>query len=109
MPSSSALLRQLLPDSLSVAQQDKIINTFEHAGLAGTQIESLNAAIDEKQFAGAADMAADLSRHLAGKDNVLSSAMDKLSDLLSSSIQVRLADTPIVFTSPTLNEVVGGN
>jgi len=107
--SSSALLRQLLPDSFSAAQQDKIINTFEHAGLAGTQIENLNAAIDNKQFAGAADIAADLSRHLAGKDNVLSNAMDKLSDLLSSSIQVRLAGTPINFTSPTLNEVVGGN
>jgi len=106
---SSALLGKLLPGSLSESLQGNIINAFEHAGVAGIQIEDLKSAIDNKHYAGAADLASKLSSHLSGKDNVLSNAMDKLSDVLESKVEIRLGDTPIIFNSPTLNEVVGGN
>jgi len=106
---SSELLRDLLPGSMSEAQQDRIIDTFQHAGLAGVGLENIVNAVDGKDYSDAAELAADLSRHLAGKDNVLSNSMQKLSDLLSSKVEIRLADSPIVFTSPTLNQIVGGN
>ena len=99
---SSALLREL-----TQGKHSHIIDVFDSVGSATDQVQSLQTAIESKNYGEAAVIASSLSQQVIGRDNKLSDTLSTLSDVLGGKVLVRMDSLPGGMT-PGINPGASG-